>query len=98
MPAFFDYIHPRDWRGPNKKRVCPTRRKKQGQRGGGNQRERIHRPNGVVIVIVGILKLWPVVLFVRGRNAIEMRMHRRRMIVIRPRMDMLKRRHKECQQ
>jgi len=98
VPAFFDHIHPGNRHRPNETLVCSASRNKQSERCGGNQRERIHRPNGVVIVVIGILKLCPGVLFVRGRNRVEMRMHGRRMIVIRPWMNMLKWRHKECQQ
>jgi len=99
VPALFDYIHPCNSHGRNEKRVHGGSRNKYGQSSGGNQCERIHRPDGVVIVVIGIGKLWTLVqLFLRPRDAVEMRMHRCRMIVVRPRMNVLKRRHKECQQ
>jgi hypothetical protein len=97
VPAFFDYIHPRDRRRPNEKRVCCKRRKKQRQRGAENQREGINRPDGVMIVIVAIHKPWNLMLFLRGCDAVKMRMHRRRMIMAGTWMNVLKGRYKECQ-
>ena len=98
VPALFDYIHPCNKHRSNKKSTRSAGRNKQDQLSGGNQRERIHRPDGTVIVVIGISKLWTVVLFLRVRDTVEMRMHRRRMIAIGPGMNVLKRRHKECQQ
>jgi hypothetical protein len=97
MSAFFDHIHPGNRHRPSEKHVCGASRNKQRQRSGRNQRERIHRPDRVVIVVIRIPKLWSVVLFLSLRDPVEMRMHRRRMIVIGPWMNVLKRRHKECQ-
>ncbi len=51
-----------------------------------------------MIVIVAIHKLWSLMLFLRGCDAVKMRMHRRRMIMVGTWMNVLKGRYKECQQ
>jgi len=51
-----------------------------------------------MVVIVAIHKLWSLMLLLRGCDAVKMRMHRRRMIMVGTWMNVLKRRNKECQQ
>ena len=97
MPTFFNDIHPRNRHRPNETVALGPSRNEQSQRSGGNQCERIHRPHGVVIIVIGVHKLQTTVVLVRVPDAIEMGMHCRRMIVIGPRVNVLKRRHKECQ-
>ncbi len=98
MPTFFDDIHPCNRHRANEKRVGSVFRSDQCQCRCWNERKGINRPYGIVIVVIGILKACPVgMLFVRRGDAVEMRVHRRRMIVVRPGMNVLKRRDKECQ-
>lgn len=62
--------------------------------------EVINRTYGGMVVIVHVRDVGPRVPLSRWGNAIEMRMNRRRMVVIGPyaSVDVLKRRHKKCQQ
>jgi hypothetical protein len=65
-----------------------------------NYGEVINRPYGGMVVIVHVRDIEPRVPLARWRNAVEMRMNRRGMVMIGPdtSVNVLKRRHKKCQQ
>ena len=50
-----------------------------------------------MIIIIGSHELGAVALDLGWSDAVEMRMHRRRMIVVRPRMNVLKGSYKKCE-
>jgi hypothetical protein len=73
------------------------RRKFRGQ----DQRKRIHRPNRVVIVVVGVYELKARAFSLRLMDRVEMRVNNSGMIVVRScatGVNMLKRGDEECQQ
>jgi hypothetical protein len=96
VPAFLYYVHPSyRYRRREQFHRRPEGSRKR-ERNARNQGEGIHRPYGVVIVIIGILQPASRMLSVRHRQAIEVGVDDRGVLVIPSGMHVLKRRYSEC--
>ena len=97
VSAFFDRSVGRKSLRRNESEIRSARQRKRRQAGANHQRECVERPR-IGVVVVRICQLGSIRDGRQSRNAIEMRMNQAVMIVVRPCMNVLKRREKKSQQ